>query len=100
MGRRSYMAATDTFPGQLSEAEHSRHLRRAVIASTVGTTIEWYDFLIFEAVRAEQLRRDNGRTRRTSRNPGRFGSKSEMAMKDRAQSATAGREPDDGVEHA
>src|SRR5258708_2692432 len=50
MGRRPYMAPTDTFPGQLSEAEHSRHLRRAVIASTVGTTIEWYDFLIYSTM--------------------------------------------------
>src|SRR5712675_581473 len=46
----NYMAATDTFPGQLSESEHARHLRRAVIASTVGTTIEWYDFLIYSTM--------------------------------------------------
>src|SRR5947207_7023510 len=46
----NYMAATEAFPGQLSEAEHSRHLRRAVIASTVGTTIEWYDFLIYSTM--------------------------------------------------
>jgi PAS domain S-box-containing protein len=31
----------------LSEIEHSRQLRRAVIASTVGTTIESYDFLLY-----------------------------------------------------
>jgi len=31
----------------LSEADHSTQLRRAVIASTVGTTIEWYDFLLY-----------------------------------------------------
>jgi hypothetical protein len=30
-----------------AEAEHWAHLRRAVVASTVGTTIEWYDFLIY-----------------------------------------------------
>ena len=30
-----------------SEAEHRAQLRRAVIASTVGTTIEWYDFLLY-----------------------------------------------------
>jgi MFS family permease len=30
-----------------AEAEHGAHLRRAVVASTVGTTIEWYDFLIY-----------------------------------------------------
>src|SRR3982750_4746234 len=50
MGRRPYMSATDTFSGQLSEAEHSRHLRRAVIASTVGTTIEGSDFLIYSTM--------------------------------------------------
>jgi len=31
----------------LSASEHSRQLRRAVIAATVGTTIEWYDFFIY-----------------------------------------------------
>ena len=34
----------------LSESEHDRHLRRALIASTVGTTIEWYDFLLYGTV--------------------------------------------------
>ncbi len=40
------MATAETF-GTLSEAEHSSQLRRAVIAATVGTTIEWYDFFIY-----------------------------------------------------
>ena len=31
----------------LSDAEHSKQLRKAVIAATVGTTIEWYDFFIY-----------------------------------------------------
>ncbi|HJU19191.1 MAG TPA: MFS transporter [Stellaceae bacterium] len=31
----------------LSEAEHSRQLRRAVVAGTVGTVIEAYDFLLY-----------------------------------------------------
>jgi MFS family permease len=31
----------------LSDAEHSAELRRAVIAATVGTTIEWYDFFLY-----------------------------------------------------
>jgi MFS family permease len=31
----------------LSDADHSRELRKAVIASTVGTTIEWYDFFLY-----------------------------------------------------
>src|ERR1700756_1528650 len=34
----------------LSDAEHRAHLKRAVIASTVGTTIEWYDFLIYSTM--------------------------------------------------
>jgi MFS family permease len=34
----------------VSESEHQTCLRRAVIASTVGTTIEWYDFLIYSMV--------------------------------------------------
>jgi MFS family permease len=33
--------------GQLSDAQHSAELRKAVIAATVGTTIEWYDFFIY-----------------------------------------------------
>jgi MFS family permease len=36
----------------LSEDEHRRQLRRALIASTVGTTIEWYDFLLYGQVTA------------------------------------------------
>ncbi len=39
-------------PSGLSETEHKAHLRRAVIASTVGTTIEWYDFLLYGTVTA------------------------------------------------
>ena len=31
----------------LSDAEHSAQLRTAVIAATVGTTIEWYDFFLY-----------------------------------------------------
>jgi MFS family permease len=34
----------------LSEADHQRHLRRAVLASTVGTAIEWYDFFLYSTV--------------------------------------------------
>jgi len=34
----------------LSEPDHAVQLRRAVIASTVGTTIEWYDFLLYSTV--------------------------------------------------
>src|SRR5689334_25131114 len=38
---------TTTATAGLSESEHSRQLRRAVIAATVGTTIEWYDSFIY-----------------------------------------------------
>jgi MFS family permease len=31
----------------LPEAEHNAQLRKAVIASTVGTAIEWYDFFLY-----------------------------------------------------
>jgi MFS family permease len=36
-----------TTVGALPEAEHSAQLRKAVIASTVGTAIEWYDFFLY-----------------------------------------------------
>ncbi|HUB13175.1 MAG TPA: MFS transporter [Acetobacteraceae bacterium] len=36
--------------GGMSDAEHRAQLRRAVIASTIGTTIEWYDFFIYGTV--------------------------------------------------
>jgi metabolite-proton symporter len=32
------------------ESDHRRQLRRAVIASTIGTTIEWYDFFLYSTV--------------------------------------------------
>src|SRR5437762_8111316 len=31
----------------LSASDHSAQLRKAVIASTVGTAIEWYDFFLY-----------------------------------------------------
>ncbi|HEY6432444.1 MAG TPA: MFS transporter [Acetobacteraceae bacterium] len=34
----------------LSDDEHRAQLRRAVIASTIGTTIEWYDFFLYSTV--------------------------------------------------
>jgi len=37
-------------PAPMSEVEHRSALRHAVIASTVGTTIEWYDFLLYSTV--------------------------------------------------
>jgi MFS family permease len=36
----------------LSDLEHRAQLRRALVASTVGTTIEWYDFLLYGQVTA------------------------------------------------
>jgi MFS family permease len=39
--------AMATTLGTLPEAEHSAQLRKAVIASTVGTAIEWYDFFLY-----------------------------------------------------
>jgi MFS family permease len=38
---------TTTTIAPLSDAQHSAELRKAVIAATVGTTIEWYDFFIY-----------------------------------------------------
>jgi MFS family permease len=40
------MAMATTY-GSLPEAEHSAQLRKAVIASTIGTAIEWYDFFLY-----------------------------------------------------
>jgi hypothetical protein len=34
-------------PSKTSEAEHRRQLRRAVVAGTVVTIIEPYDFLLY-----------------------------------------------------
>ncbi|HVH75335.1 MAG TPA: MFS transporter [Stellaceae bacterium] len=39
--------ATTFAPETLSDQQHSAELRKAVIAATVGTTIEWYDFFIY-----------------------------------------------------
>ena len=44
------MAVTDVLSGPLPESAHRSQLRRAIIASTVGTTIEWYDFLLYSVV--------------------------------------------------
>ena len=40
------MAMATTY-APLTDAEHSAQLRKAVIASTIGTTIEWYDFFLY-----------------------------------------------------
>src|SRR3984957_18692472 len=44
------MTATGVATDALSELEHRVQLRRAVIASTIGTTIEWYDFFLYSTV--------------------------------------------------
>jgi len=41
------MNSIDLVLSPLSEADHRAPLRRAVVASTVGTAIEWYDFLLY-----------------------------------------------------
>ena len=41
------MTVVDVAAAPLSDLDHRAQLRRAVIASTVGTTIEWYDFLLY-----------------------------------------------------
>ncbi|TYL84618.1 MFS transporter [Bradyrhizobium cytisi] len=44
------MATLDLDVTQLTTSEHQRQLRRAVIASTIGTAIEWYDFFLYSTV--------------------------------------------------
>jgi MFS family permease len=44
------MAETSATMSAMSPDEHRRQLRRALLASTVGTTIEWYDFLLYGTV--------------------------------------------------
>jgi len=39
--------AMATTAAPLTDAEHSAQLRKAVIASTIGTAIEWYDFFLY-----------------------------------------------------
>src|SRR5580692_4539325 len=44
------MTAADVALPALSESDHRIQLRKAVVASTIGTTIEWYDFLLYSIV--------------------------------------------------
>jgi metabolite-proton symporter len=46
------MVSTTNAGSGLSDAEHGVQLRRAVIAATVGTAIEWYDFFLYGFVTA------------------------------------------------
>ena len=38
---------TAVIHGTLSASEHSAQLRKAIVASTIGTAIEWYDFFLY-----------------------------------------------------
>ncbi|MHB2207785.1 MFS transporter [Methylobacterium sp. CM6257] len=49
MAASGSVAQAHAFP-TLSESEHRAQLRRAVIAGTIGTTIEWYDFFLYSTV--------------------------------------------------
>jgi MFS family permease len=44
------MASPSAVTNLLSPTEHQKQLRRAVVASTVGTAIEWYDFFLYSTV--------------------------------------------------
>ena len=44
------MATIGVISSALSDQEHQVQLRRAVIASTIGTAIEWYDFFLYSVV--------------------------------------------------
>jgi len=44
------MASIDLAAFAIPDSEHKVQLRRAVIASTVGTAIEWYDFFLYSTV--------------------------------------------------
>ncbi|HEV2957037.1 MAG TPA: MFS transporter, partial [Xanthobacteraceae bacterium] len=46
------MASTLAGTAPISEEEHAVQLRHAIIASTVGTAIEWYDFFLYGLVTA------------------------------------------------
>ena len=44
------MTTAEISAGALSDTNRRSQLRRAVVASTIGTTIEWYDFLPYSTV--------------------------------------------------
>jgi metabolite-proton symporter len=47
---RTPMTTINAEAAPLSSSEHQVQLRRAVIASTIGTAIEWYDFFLYSTV--------------------------------------------------
>jgi MFS family permease len=46
-------APANAAPHSLEAAEHRNFLTRAVIAATIGASIEWYDFFLYSAVTGE-----------------------------------------------
>ncbi len=44
------MVAVTDVNHALPPDQHARELRRAIVAATVGTTIEWYDFLLYSTM--------------------------------------------------
>ena len=44
------MASADFAHATISDSEHKVQLRRAVVAATIGTAIEWYDFFLYSTV--------------------------------------------------
>jgi hypothetical protein len=44
------MPISNVDANSLTSSEHQVQLRRAVIASTIGTAIEWYDFFLYSTV--------------------------------------------------
>src|ERR1700687_5624227 len=42
--------ATSPEAGIIDQAHHRRQLRRAVLAGTIGTAIEWYDFFLYSTI--------------------------------------------------
>ena len=44
------VAAIPAVDGPLSEADRKSQLGRAMLAGTVGATIEWYDFFLYSVV--------------------------------------------------
>ena len=40
------MAISTTYD-EASRVDHGAQLRKAVVAATIGTTIEWYDFFLY-----------------------------------------------------
>jgi len=44
------MSSSAVAVAEADDPERARHLRRAIVASTVGTTIEWYDYFLYSTI--------------------------------------------------